>query len=46
MQMRKTIIFAWMTVTLAACVPQGGEQQATIAVNPQDGECYVWIPPG
>jgi formylglycine-generating enzyme required for sulfatase activity len=44
--MRDTIIFVWMIVTLAACVPQGGEQQETIAVNPLDGECYVWIPPG
>ena len=46
MQIRDTIIFVWMIVTLAACVPQGGEKQETIAVNPLDGECYVWIPPG
>ena len=46
MQIRDTILFVWMIVTLAACVPQGGEKQETIAINPLDGECYVWIPPG
>ena len=46
MQTRDLMTFAWMTVAITACAPQSDEQQIELAVNPQDGERYVWITPG
>jgi hypothetical protein len=40
------ICFAWILMALVPYVPHVQEQQVIIAVNPQDSECYVWIPPG
>ncbi len=45
-KVRDTMLFASVAVTCAAYASEVGEQQAHLAVNPQDGQRYVWIPPG
>lgn len=40
------IVFGWVALAFTACAPHSDEQQPRVAVNPQDGERYAWIPAG
>ena len=43
----KTLTIAGLILTVvAACQPRIEVQQVKLAVSPQDGQRYVWIPPG
>jgi hypothetical protein len=42
----KILIIAWITVVFTACGSQDADQKIITAVNPLDGERYIWIPPG
>lgn len=42
----KILIMAWVTVVFTACGSQEADQKIITAVNPLDGERYIWIPPG
>jgi sulfatase modifying factor 1 len=46
MQVHNLVIFIWAAVTFTACAGQGSEHRVKLAVNPLDGQVYVWIHPG
>ena len=46
MHTMKILIIAWVTVVFTACGSQDADQKIITAVNPLDGERYIWIPPG
>ena len=46
MQAQNLVIFIWAAVTFTGCARQGSEHRVKLAVNPLDGQVYVWIPPG
>ena len=46
MQAQNLVIFIWAAVTFTGCAGQGSEHRVKLAVNPLDGQVYVWIPPG
>jgi formylglycine-generating enzyme required for sulfatase activity len=40
------IILIWASVLFTSCFGQTSDHQVKLAVNPFDGQVYVWIPPG
>jgi formylglycine-generating enzyme required for sulfatase activity len=46
MRLNILTIFIWAASMFTSCLGQSGVQEMKLAVNPLDGQLYVWIPPG
>lgn len=40
------IFFIWVVVAFSVCLGQSSDHPAKLAINPLDGQLYVWIPQG
>ena len=46
MRLKNLIILIWASVLFTSCFGQNSDHQVKLAVNPLDGQVYVWISPG